>query len=124
MMKYIFCIIALLVQPVFSWYVYHKQDKKKAALKMPMLYYSVAYMIVQLYVFLNSVQNFQKDTAFILILYRLEEAGCSRKSKVRVFKDRIQYIRVNNLCCRVKHTTVSGYLIEQTGIRLHNATNR
>lgn len=70
MMKYIFCIIALLVQPVFSWYVYHKQDKKKAALKMPMLYYSVAYMIVQLYVFLNSVQNFQKDTAFILILYR------------------------------------------------------
>ena len=40
MMKYIFCIIALLIQPVFSWYVYHKQDKKKAALKMPMLYYS------------------------------------------------------------------------------------
>lgn len=70
MMKYIFCIIALLIQPVFSWYVYHKQDKKKAALKMPMLYYSVAYMVVQLYVFLNSVQNFQKDTAFILILYR------------------------------------------------------
>ena len=49
MMKYIFCIIALLIQPVFSWYVYHKQDKKKAALKMPMLYYSVAYMVVQLY---------------------------------------------------------------------------
>ena len=47
MMKYIFCIIALLIQPVFSWYVYHKQDKKKAALKMPMLYYSVAYMVVQ-----------------------------------------------------------------------------
>lgn len=33
MMKYIFCIIALLIQPVFSWYVYHKQDKKKAALR-------------------------------------------------------------------------------------------
>ena len=30
MMKYIFCIIALLIQPVFSWYVYHKQDKKDA----------------------------------------------------------------------------------------------
>ena len=69
MMKYIFCIIALLIQPVFSWYVYHKQDKKKAALKMPMLYYSVAYMVVHMY-FLNSVQSFQKDTAFILILYR------------------------------------------------------
>ena len=70
MMKYIFCIIALLIQPVFSWYVYHKQDKKKAALKMPMLYYSVAYMVVQYMYFLNSVQSFQKDTAFILILYR------------------------------------------------------
>lgn len=30
MMKYIFCIIALLIQPVFSWYVYHKQDKKSS----------------------------------------------------------------------------------------------
>ena len=58
MMKYIFCIIALLVQPVFSWYVYHKQDKKKAALKMPMLYYSVAYMIVQLYVFFKFCSKF------------------------------------------------------------------
>lgn len=70
MMKYIFCIIALLIQPVFSWYVYHKQDKKKAALKMPMLYYSVAYMVVQLYVFFKFCSKFQKDTAFILILYR------------------------------------------------------
>lgn len=33
MMKYIFCIIALLIQPVFSWYVYHKQDKKKSSTK-------------------------------------------------------------------------------------------
>ena len=58
MMKYIFCIIALLIQPVFSWYVYHKQDKKKAALKMPMLYYSVAYMVVQLYVFFKFCLKF------------------------------------------------------------------
>ena len=58
MMKYIFCIIALLIQPVFSWYVYHKQDKKKAALKMPMLYYSVAYMVVQLYVFFKFCSKF------------------------------------------------------------------
>ena len=70
MMKYIFCIIALLIQPVFSWYVYHKQDKKKAALKMPMLYYSVAYMVVQLYVFFKFCSKFPEDTAFILILYR------------------------------------------------------
>lgn len=58
MMKHIFCIIALLIQPVFSWYVYHKQDKKKAALKMPMLYYSVAYMVVQLYVFFKFCSKF------------------------------------------------------------------
>ena len=54
MMKYIFCIIALLIQPVFSWYVYHKQDKKKAALKMPMLYYSVAYMVAVSYTHLRA----------------------------------------------------------------------
>lgn len=50
-MKYIFCIIALLIQPVFSWYVYHKQDKRQAALKMPMIYFSSVYLLVQLAVF-------------------------------------------------------------------------
>lgn len=50
-MKYIFCIIALLIQPVFSWYVYHKQDKRQAALKMPMIYFSSVYLAVQLYIF-------------------------------------------------------------------------
>ncbi len=51
MMKYIFCIIALLVQPLSAWNIYHKQDKRKAALKMPMLYFSGVYLVVQLYVF-------------------------------------------------------------------------
>lgn len=50
-MKYIFCIIALLIQPVFSWYVYHKQDKRQAALKMPMVYFSAVYLVAQMYVF-------------------------------------------------------------------------
>lgn len=50
-MRYIFCILALLVQPVFTWYVYHKQDKEKAALKMPMLYFSGIYLVIQIFVF-------------------------------------------------------------------------
>lgn len=51
MIKYIFCLIALIIQLAFAWYVYHKQDKRKAALKMPMIYFSGAYLLVQLYVF-------------------------------------------------------------------------
>ena len=50
-MNYIFCIIALVIQPVFAWYVYHKQDKRDAALKMPMIYFSGVYLFVQLFVF-------------------------------------------------------------------------
>lgn len=50
-MKYIFCIIALLIQPAFAWYVYHKQDKRDAALKMPLIYFSGIYLLVQLFVF-------------------------------------------------------------------------
>ena len=52
-MKYIFCILALLLQPVFSWYVYHKQDKREAALKVPMLFYSGVYLVAQIYVFIK-----------------------------------------------------------------------
>ena len=52
-MKYIFCILALLVQPIFTWYVFHKQDKREAALKMPMLYYSGVYLVIQIYVFVK-----------------------------------------------------------------------
>lgn len=52
MEKYIFCIIALLIQPLFIYVVYsRKQKKSDAALKMPLLYFSVAYLVVQCYVF-------------------------------------------------------------------------
>ena len=30
MTRYIFCVIAVLVQPLFVWYVYHKHDKRQA----------------------------------------------------------------------------------------------
>jgi hypothetical protein len=60
-MKYIFCIIAVLLQPVFSWYVCHRQDKRQAALKMPMLYYSAVYLVVQLGVFFRFCTKLQGD---------------------------------------------------------------
>ena len=49
MTRYIFCVIAVLVQPLFVWYVYHKQDKREAALKIPMIGCSVLYLVVQVY---------------------------------------------------------------------------
>lgn len=52
-MKYIFLIIALIIQPLFTWYVYFKQSKDKAAMKMPMLYFSLVYLIVQVCIFFN-----------------------------------------------------------------------
>ena len=51
MTRYIFCVIAVLVQPLFVWYVYHKQDKREAALKIPMIGCSVLYLVVQVYAF-------------------------------------------------------------------------
>ena len=49
--KYIFCLIAILVQPLFSFLVFRKQEKQKAALKMPLLYLSGFYLIIQFVVF-------------------------------------------------------------------------
>lgn len=60
-MKYLFCILALLIQPVSAWYVYHKQDKRESALKMPMLYFSVAYLVVQIYVFVKFCMKFPEE---------------------------------------------------------------
>ena len=106
MMKYIFCIIALLVQPVFSWYVYHKQDKKKAALKMPMLYYSVAYMAVQLYVFFKfcskfperySIYSYLIQAAILLGFVILEMILWGSNKYIEDFKELIKDLEI----CRV-----------------------
>ncbi|MCR4589999.1 MAG: hypothetical protein K5668_04205 [Lachnospiraceae bacterium] len=50
-MKYIFLIIAVLLQLIFAFYVYHKQDKDQAAMKVPMLCFCGVYVFVQFYVF-------------------------------------------------------------------------
>lgn len=82
-MKYIFCIVALLIQPFSAWLVFHKQDKRKAALKMPMLFYSIVYLVVQVYVFVKFCMKFPENyqmwsyliQAAILIAFVLLELG-------------------------------------------------
>lgn len=60
-MKFIFCIVALLIQPFFCYLVYKKQDKRQAALNMPMLYWSGAYLVVQIYVFFKYCLKFPEE---------------------------------------------------------------
>ena len=62
MEKLIFCIIALLIQPLFVYVVYlRKQKKSEAGLKMPLLYFSGAYLVVQLYVFFKYCLKLKGD---------------------------------------------------------------
>lgn len=80
-MRYIFCILAILIQPFFSYMVYKKQDKRQAALKMPMLYMSGAYLVIQIYVFFRFCRIIPEDyqiwsyliQAAILIVFILIE---------------------------------------------------
>lgn len=51
MMKFIFCLLALLIQPIVAWYAFHGQDKRQAALKMPVIFFSGVYLAAQFYVF-------------------------------------------------------------------------
>lgn len=67
-MKYIFLIIAILFQPLFSYYVYHKQDKNQAALKVPMLFFSGVYLIVQFYVYFKYLTKLPEDLQYIAYL--------------------------------------------------------
>lgn len=60
-MKYIFFIIAILVQPFFTYYVYHKQDKNQAALKVPMVAYSAVYLVAQFYVYFKYLLRIPED---------------------------------------------------------------
>lgn len=67
-MEFIFLIVALLIQPLFAWYVYHKQDKRKAAQKMPMIYVSVVYFVVQILVFFGVCIKIPKNLHVISYL--------------------------------------------------------
>ena len=88
-MKYIFCILALLIQPAFAWYVYHKQDKMEAALKMPMIYFSGAYLIIQIYIFVKFCMKFPENNqmwsyliqAAVLIIFVILELAIFGSNK-------------------------------------------
>lgn len=116
-MKYIFCILALLIQPVFTWYVFHKQDKREAALKMPMLYYSGAYLVVQIFVFVKFCLKIPEDyqmwsyliqvailAVFIILEMALfgsnkyiKEVETKEQNSIRDFKNLISELEI----CRV-----------------------
>lgn len=70
-MKYVFCILALLIQPVFAWYVYRKQDKRKAALKVPMLWFSGVYLVVQIFVFTKFCMKIPENNQFFSYLIQI-----------------------------------------------------
>lgn len=73
MTRYIFCVIAVLVQPLFVWYVYHKQDKREAALKIPMIGCSVLYLVVQDICVLQTVYKNSEKIRYIF----LSDSGCN-----------------------------------------------
>ena len=61
MLKYIFCLIAILIQPIFAFLVFHKQEKQKAALKMPLVYLSGVYLVIQIFVFFKVCLKIPED---------------------------------------------------------------
>lgn len=121
-MKYIFLIIALLMQPIFSWYVYHKQEARKSALKVPMLFYSGFYLVVQIYIFIKFCSKFPEEyyiysyliQAVLLIVFLflefllfvsnqyIEDVGKKEQDSIRDFKKMIQELEN----CRIRMTDV------------------
>ena len=116
-MKYIFCIIALIVQPLSAWNVYHKQDKRKAALKMPMLYFSGVYLLIQFFVFIKFCMKISESfeifsyiiQAVILIVFVMLELSLfgsnqyieniqqKEQSSIREFKGLIRELEICRL---------------------------
>lgn len=116
-MKYIFCGIALLIQPIFAWYVYHRQDKTKAALKMPMIYFSGVYLVAQFTVFWKICRKIPSDyqnyayliqgallVAFILLQLVLfgsnkyiENVEAKEQESIREFKQLIENMEICNV---------------------------
>lgn len=116
-MRYVFCIIALLIQPVSAWYVYHKQNKTQAALKMPMIYYSGVYLVVQLYVFFKFCSKFPEEYQYYSYLIQagilagflvlefilfcsnryIEDVNQKQKDSIREFKNLIRELEISKL---------------------------
>lgn len=117
MMKFIFCIIAILIQPLLAFFVFRKQEKQKAALKMPLLYLSGVYLVIQIWVFIKVCMKIPDDyqiyayllQAAILVVFLIIEiimAGSNRyitkiqkqeQNSISDFKGLIQQLEI----CRV-----------------------
>lgn len=100
---YLFCVIAILLQPIVAWYVYKKQDKYKAALKVPMFVISIAYLIIQYIVFWKYLRHLPLDKkiyadviqgimlfAFIVVEFALMKSNVYAERVELENKDRIQ----------------------------------
>ena len=77
-MKYVFCIIAVIMQIPFLYSVLRKQNKNISALRMPYVYLSVTYMALQFYIFFKyclrlPVQNAKFIQLGILVVFILLE---------------------------------------------------
>lgn len=116
-MKYLFCIIALLIQPFFSWYVYRKQDKRQAALKMPMIYWSGTYLMIQFWVFFKFCRKIPESyqmysfliqgailVVFLLIEYSLlfsnryiNDVEKKEQDSIRDFRQILQELEVKKI---------------------------
>ena len=113
-MKFLFCGIALVIQPFFFYVVYRKQEKEEAALKMPMVYFSVFYLVAQMYVFVKYCLRLQGEyekysyliQSVILILYVLAESALlfgnkyikrvdkEEKDRISDFKDLVREVEL------------------------------
>ena len=120
MFKYIFCLIAILMQPIFAFLVFHKQEKQKAALKMPLVYLSGVYLVIQIFVFFKVCLKIPKDyqvysyllqSAILAVFIIIEIAMAAsnkyitkvqtqEQSSIEVFKGLIQQLEI----CRVQIT--------------------
>ena len=58
---YIFCIIAIILQPVISFLALRKKNKNERALNLPLIYFTAVYLIVQIYVFFKYCLKFKGE---------------------------------------------------------------
>lgn len=113
-MKFLFCGIALVAQPFFFYVVYKKQEKEEAALRMPMVYFSIFYLVVQMYVFVRYCLRLRGEyekysyliqTAILILFLVLELAllfsnkyikrvDKEEKDSISDFKDLVQEVEI------------------------------
>lgn len=79
-MEYIFCIIAVIIQLPFLYVVLKRQNKNISALRMPYVYVSGAYLVIQFYVFFKYCIKLPDDYANlvqigILVIFSLLEVS-------------------------------------------------